>query len=237
DLAATVEVEVSAPVLQAADAAAVRLHEYLAALATERRVGPRDDLVSALAAISTPGDAGAGADAGLSAEERIANLSRLLVAGFETTTNLLGNGLRVILQQPAVGDAVRDGSVPVPAFVEEVLRYDSPVQLTSRRHPGPAEVAGVHVPGGAEVIALLGAGNRDPRRSTAPDPFDPRRPDAMPLSFGAGAHFCLGAALARLEGAIAFPRLLRRFPRLAAAGEPTRRTGLVLRGFETLPVT
>jgi len=87
------------------------------------------------------------------------------------------------------------------------------------------------------VIILLGAGNRDPGRFPEPDSFDPRRPDGAPLSFGAGAHFCLGAALARLEGAIAFPRLLRRFPRLAAAGEPTRRTGLVLRGFETLPVT
>jgi cytochrome P450 len=96
-------------------------------------------------------------------------------------------------------------------------------------------VAGV--PGGTEVITLLGAGNRDPRRFTGPDRFDPLRRDGATLSFGAGAHFCLGAALARLEGAIAFPRLLRRFPRLAAAGEPTRRTGLVLRGFETLPVT
>jgi len=237
DLAATVEVEVDAPVLQAADAAAVRLHEYLAALATERRTDPRDDLVSALVAISALGDTGAGADAVLSAEELIDNLSLLLVAGFETTTNLLGNGLRVILRQPAVGAAVRDGSVQVPAFVEEVLRYDSPVQLTSRRRAGPAEVAGVRVPSGAEVIILLGAGNRDPGRFPEPDSFDPRRPDGAPLSFGAGAHFCLGAALARLEGAIAFPRLLRRFPRLAAAGEPTRRTGLVLRGFETLPVT
>jgi len=237
DLAATVEVEVDLPMLQAADVAAIRLHEYLAALAAERRADPRDDLVSALAAISAPGDGGDGGAAVLTAEELLDNLSLLLVAGFETTTNLLGNGLRVILQQPAVGDAVRDGSVPVPAFVEEVLRYDSPVQLTSRRRPGPAEVAGVHVPGGAEVIALLGAGHRDPRRFTAPDTFNPRRPDVTPLSFGVGAHFCLGAALARLEGAIAFPRLLRRFPRLAAAGEPTRRTGLVLRGFETLPVT
>lgn len=259
DLAATVEVGVDMPVLQAADAAAVRLHEYLTALAAERRGDPRDDLVSVLVAISEPDRAGlettgpgttgpgttgpgttepGGAGAAvLSAAELLDNLTLLLVAGFETTTNLLGNGLRVILQQPAVGDAVRDGSVPVPAFVEEVLRYDSPVQLTSRRRADATEVGGLLVPGGTEVITLLGAGNRDPRRFPAPDRFDPRRPDSAPLSFGAGAHFCLGAALARLEGAIAFPRLLHRFPRLAAAGEPTRRTGLVLRGFETLPVT
>jgi cytochrome P450 len=246
DLAATVEVGVDLPVLQAADVAAVRLHEYLLALAAERRADPRDDLVSALVAISEPGSepeitapvtTGSQGGAVLSAEELLDNLSLLLVAGFETTTNLLGNGLRVILQQPAVGEAVRDGSVPVPAFVEEVLRYDSPVQLTSRRRAGAVDVGGVPVPGGTEVITLLGAGNRDPRRFTGPDRFDPLRPDGATLSFGAGAHFCLGAALARLEGAIAFPRLLRRFPRLAAAGEPARRTGLVLRGFETLPVT
>jgi cytochrome P450 len=246
DLAATVEVGVDLPVLQAADVAAVRLHEYLLALAAERRDDPRDDLVSALVAISEPWSepeitapvtTGSPGSAVLSAEELLDNLSLLLVAGFETTTNLLGNGLRVILQQPAVGEAVRDGSVPVPAFVEEVLRYDSPVQLTSRRRADAADVGGVPVPGGTEVITLLGAGNRDPRRFTGPDRFDPLRRDGATLSFGAGAHFCLGAALARLEGAIAFPRLLRRFPRLAAAGEPTRRTGLVLRGFETLPVT
>ncbi len=183
------------------------------------------------------GDAGHGGEAVLSAAELLDNLTLLLVAGFETTTNLLGNGLRVILQQPGLGTAVRDGSVPVPAFVEEVLRYDSPVQLTSRRRADPAEVGGVPVPGGTDVITLLGAGNRDPRRFAAPDTFDPLRPDGATLSFGAGAHFCLGAALARLEGAIAFPRLLRRFPRLAAAGEPERRPGLVLRGFETLPIT
>jgi cytochrome P450 len=265
DLAATVEVGVDLPVLQAADVAAVRLHEYLLALAAERRADPRDDLISALVAISEPGSepeitapvttapvttgslttgslttasltTGPG-DAVLSAEELLDNLSLLLVAGFETTTNLLGNGLRVILQQPAVGEAIRDGSVPVPAFVEEVLRYDSPVQLTSRRRADAVDVGGVPMPGGTEVITLLGAGNRDPRRFAGPDTFDPLRPDGATLSFGAGAHFCLGAALARLEGAIAFPRLLRRFPRLAAAGEPTRRTGLVLRGFETLPVT
>jgi cytochrome P450 len=245
DLAATVEVGVDLPVLQAADKAAVRLHEYLLALAAERRPDPRDDLVSVLVAIADPDGtgpeaadgAGDGAARVLSGAELLDNLTLLLVAGFETTTNLLGNGLRVILQQPAVGEAVRDGSVPVPAFVEEVLRYDSPVQLTSRRRADAADVGGVPVPGGTEVITLLGAGNRDPRRFTGPDRFDPLRRDGATLSFGAGAHFCLGAALARLEGAIAFPRLLRRFPRLAAAGEPTRRTGLVLRGFETLPVT
>jgi cytochrome P450 len=98
-------------------------------------------------------------------------------------------------------------------------------------------VAGVRAAANDEVITLLGAGNRDPRRFAAPDTFDPMRSDGGPLSFGAGAHFCIGAALARLEAAVAFPRLLARFPALAAAGEPQRREGLVLRGFAALPVT
>jgi cytochrome P450 len=120
--------------------------------------------------------------------------------------------------------------------VEEVLRYDSPVQLTSRIGY-PTNLGGVAVAKGTGVVTLLGAGNRDPRRFTEPNRFDPARPDGGPLSFGGGAHFCIGAALARLEGAVAFPRLLRRFPKISPAGEPTRRDRLLLRGFETLPVT
>jgi cytochrome P450 len=158
------------------------------------------------------------------------------VAGFETTTNLLGNGLHIVLDDPPSGAALRDGLVPPSAFVEEVLRFDSPIQFTARIGYD-AEVGGVPVSSGMEVAILLGAGNRDPRRFTDPDRFDPMRPDGGSLSFGAGAHFCIGAALARLEAAVAFPRLLERFPALAPAGEPTRRDGLVLRGFDTLPVT
>jgi cytochrome P450 len=231
DLAATIEINADLSVLAAADVAAVRLRQYFADLAAQRRMRPRDDLMSALVQI-TDSD-----DGRLSDSELLGNLTLLLVAGFETTTNLLGNGLRVILQDPPAGDAVRDGSVPVAAFVAEALRYDSPVQLTSRRRGDPVEIGGVQVAAGDEVIALLGAGNRDPRRFADPDRFDPRRSEGGPLSFGAGAHFCVGAALARLEAAIAFPRLLAAFPALAGAGEPQRRAGLVLRGFETLPVT
>jgi len=98
-------------------------------------------------------------------------------------------------------------------------------------------VGGVPVSAGAGVTTLLGAGNRDPRRFADPDRFDPMRPDGGTLSFGGGAHFCIGAALARLEGKVAFPRLLNRFPKIAAAGEPVRRDRFVLRGFDELPVT
>jgi len=122
---------------------------------------------------------------------------------------LLGNGLHIILADPAAGDAVRDGSVPPPAFVDEVLRFDSPVQLTSRIGYDTV-LAGVPVSTETEVVTLLGAGNRDPRRFASPGRFDPMRSDGGPLSFGGGAHFCIGAALARLEGSVAFPRLLNR---------------------------
>jgi cytochrome P450 len=216
--------------LPAINAAATELLAYFTALAAERRADPRDDLLSDLIAVSD-------ADHGrLTGTELLHNLTLLLVAGFETTTNLLGNGLQIILQDPPAGEAVRDGSVTPPAFVEEVLRFDSPVQLTSRIGYDTT-VGGLRVSPDTEVLTMLAAGNRDPRRFTDPGRFDPARPDGGPLSFGGGAHFCIGAALARLEGAVAFPRLLRRFPKISAAGEPTRRDTLLLRGFETLPVT
>jgi cytochrome P450 len=216
--------------LPAINAAAVELLAYFTGLAARRRADPRDDLLSDLLAVSDSDDGR------LTGAELLHNLTLLLVAGFETTTNLLGNGLQVILQDPPIGEAVRDGSVPPSAFVEEVLRFDSPVQLTSRVGYD-TNIGGVSVSQGTGVVTLLGAGNRDPRRFTNPARFDPMRPDGGPLSFGGGAHFCIGAALARLEGAVAFPRLLSRFPKIAAAGEPTRRDTLVLRGFDALPVT
>lgn len=212
------------------NAAAIELLGYFTALAAKRRAEPRDDLVSDLVAVSETGDGR------LTDAELLHNLTLLLVAGFETTTNLLGNGLHVILRQPEVGVAVRDGTVPVAAFVEEALRFDSPVQLTSRVGY-ETKVGGMAVADGEEVMTVLGAGNRDPRRFSEPDTFDPLRPDGGPLSFGGGAHFCIGAALARLEAGVAFPRLLCRFPRIALAGQPVRRDTLLLRGFDALPVT
>ena len=223
--------EFSDPVaLPAINAAAVDLLAYFTGLTAQRRAEPRDDLVSDLLAIT---DA---ADGKLTDAELLHNLTLLLVAGFETTTNLLGNGLQVILTQPAIGAAVRDGSVPAPAFVEEALRYDSPVQLTSRVGY-EAKVGGVAVADGDDVTTVLGAGNRDPRRFAEPDTFNALRSDGGPLSFGGGAHFCIGAALARLEAGVAFPRLLHRFPRIAPAGEPVRRETFLLRGFDELPIS
>ncbi len=189
--------------LPAINAAAVELLAYFTGLAATRRADPRDDLISDLLAISDADDGR------LTDAELLHNLTLLLVAGFETTTNLLGNGLQVILQQAEVGAAVRDGSVGAAAFVEEALRYDSPVQLTSRVGYD-IKVADVAVTDGESVMVMIGAANRDPGKFADPDKFDPSRADGAPLSFGGGAHFCIGAALARLEATVAFPRLLNR---------------------------
>ncbi len=222
--------ELDPETLPVINAAAAELLAYFTGLAAARRAHPRDDLISDLLAVSDADDGR------LTDAELLHNLTLLLVAGFETTTNLLGNGLQVILERPAAGRAVGDGSVAAAAFVEEVLRYDSPVQLTSRIGYD-AKVGEVVVAEGDSVLAMIGAGNRDPRKFAEPDRFDPLRADGAPLSFGAGAHFCIGAALARLEGTIAFARLLSRFPNIAAAGEPVRRETFLLRGFDVLPVS
>jgi cytochrome P450 len=230
-LVATLEPMSTKEQWRAADVATVQLNEYFTALVADRRADPRDDLVSALTQINDAHDGR------LSDTELLDNLTLLLVAGFETTANLLGNGLHIILADPALRDGVSTGDGGVAAFVEEVLRYDSPVQVTSRRPSEPSEIGGQRVTPGQEVILMLGAANRDHRRFTEPDVFNAARSDAGVLSFGAGAHFCLGSALARLEAVVAFPQILSRFPDLAAGGEPVRKTGLVLRGFESLPVT
>ncbi|MET9311211.1 cytochrome P450 [Kribbella sp. NPDC003505] len=203
----------------AADAAARELGEYFAGLIREPGA---DGLVSALVAARDAGDGR------LSDEELLANLILLLVAGFETTTDLLGNGLAILLQEP--------GLVPDAAFVEEVLRYDSPVQVTTRTARKDAEISGTAIPAGAGLVLLLGAANRDPQRFPQPDRFDPSRTGNKPLSFGAGAHICLGNSLARLEATIAFGRLRERFAGITPAGEPARRDRLVLRGYQSLPV-
>jgi cytochrome P450 len=229
-LVATLEPVSSADQWAAADVAAVQLNDYFTTLVSVRRGDPRDDLISALAGIN---DA---RDGRLSHSELLDNLVLLLVAGFETTANLLGNGLRILLGDQLFADDIRDGRVQIAAFVEEVLRYDSPVQMTSRRAAAPASVGGRPVTPADEIIVMLGASNRDPRRFTEPNRFNPARADGGPLSFGGGAHFCIGSALARLEAAVAFPQILARFPRIAAAGEPVRKDGLVLRGYESLPV-
>ena len=217
-----------------AAAAARELAGYFTALIAERRADPRDDLIGALVAARDADDTR------LSEEELLANLILLLVAGFETTTNLLGNGLAILIDHPETASALRSGAIGIAGFIEEVLRYDSPVQVVTRHaRTENLTVADQPVPSGSALILLIGAANRDPARYPDPDRFDPTRTGIKPLSFGAGPHICIGNSLARLEAAVAFAQLLARFPSISAAPDqrPIRRDRLVLRGYETLPVT
>ncbi|MDI6100460.1 cytochrome P450 [Actinoplanes sp. NEAU-A12] len=228
DLTAVLEPISTEDEMRRADVAGRELENYFIGLIAERQKAPQDDLTSALAA----------GDSGLSGAELLANLVLLLVAGFETTTNLLGTGLRILLEHPAQADRLRADPELAPAFVEEILRYDSPVQLTNRFTSRPLDLGDGHrLPAGATLNILLGCANRDPARYADPHRFDPDRPNIQPVSFGGGAHYCLGAPLARLEAQIAFPLLLTMLPGLALAGEPRLRDRLVLRGFAEMPIT
>ncbi len=230
DLTGVLEPEITPDELAVADRGAAELRAYFSELVAARRRVPADDLTTALVqAHDADGER-------LSGDELLANLIVLLVAGFETTTNLLGNGLVALLGHPAAAAALREHPEFAPGYIDELLRYDSPVQLTSRMSTAPSRHGGVDLPPESWIIVMLGAANRDPGRFPEPARFDPWRPQVHPLSFGAGPHYCLGAALARLEAQVAFPLLLRRLPELALAGRPERRVRLTLRGFATLPV-
>ncbi|HET6212973.1 MAG TPA: cytochrome P450 [Micromonosporaceae bacterium] len=217
--------------MRAADEATAELREYFAELAAKRRADPRDDLVSALVA------ARAEDDQRLTDDELLANLIALFNAGFVTTTHMFGCGLTLLLARPQALAALLADAELASGYVEEILRYEPPTHFLIRYATVDTEIDGVPVPRGSSVVIALGAANRDPRRFPQPDVFDPRRADNRPLSFGAGPHFCLGAALTRIEGQVAFPRLLRRFPALALQGDPGPPTKLQFRGYETLAVT
>jgi cytochrome P450 len=217
--------------LASADSAVLELTEYYLKLIAGRRANPGSDLISDLVKLIDSGDDR------LSDDELVANLVVLLNASFVTTMNLLGNGLLPLLARPDLVTRVRADADFASRCVEEVLRYDSPVQLLTRVAGEDTELAGVPIAKGGIILVLLGAANRDPGKHVDPDTFDPDRPDVGHLSFGGGGYFCLGAALSRLEGRLAFPRLLRRFPELALAGEPTRSDTFLLRGYSVIPVT
>jgi cytochrome P450 len=173
----------------------------------------------------------------LTADELVSTALLLLVAGFETTVNLIGNGTVALLGQQEHWQQLREEPEMVPAAVEELLRYDSPVQMTSRIAAEDVGVDGAVIPRGASIIVVIGGANRDPDVFEEPDRLRIDRPDASRhLSFSLGIHHCLGATLARLEARIAIEELTRRYPALEMAGTPIRRPLLVLRGFEHVPV-
>jgi cytochrome P450 len=218
-------------VVDRADAAATVIGGYLAELAAERREDPGDDLISAMAAAVEDG-------AALTADELVTMAALLLAAGFETTTGLLSNGLLALLAHPGQAGRLRaEPALAVPA-VEELLRYDSPVQiLFGRSAAGDLAIAGLTLRADQQVMTLIGAANRDPAMFSRPDRLILDRAQQPPLSFGGGIHYCLGAPLARLEAQIAFPALLARFPKLALAGDPVSRDGITLHGHTSLPVS
>ena len=215
----------SAEILAAADQATVELSDYYRSLIASRRSAPEDDLISQLVEAIDAGQHE------VSDEDLICNLLVLFNASFVTTIHLIGNGTRLLLDQPALRPLVEN-----PAFVEEVLRYEAPVQFVGRFASEEAEVVDTVIPPKELVLVMLGAANRDARRYPSPDTFDVGRPDLKPLSFGAGPHYCLGAALARAEARIAFPRLLERFPSLHPARPPVRNPQQFLRGYKSMPV-
>lgn len=212
-------------------AAEAALRAYFEELISERRDHPDDTLLSAMIAAEEEGDR-------LSFEELVSTCVLLLVAGFETTVNLIGNGTRALIDAPTEWRRLSADPTLVPGAVEELLRYDSPVQATSRIATEDVALdGGVHLAAGDQVIVAVGGANRDPAAFTDPDTLDVGRPEAnRHLSFSLGIHHCLGAALARLEGRVAFEELTRRFGPPELTGEPSRRQLLVLRGFEHLPV-
>ncbi|BEU28510.1 cytochrome P450 [Paraburkholderia sp. 22B1P] len=205
--------------------------DYFARLIQVRRAAPEDDLLSDLIAAEEAGDR-------LSEQELIANLILLLAAGHGTTTHFLGNGLLALSREPALWQAMVADPALVPAVVSELLRFDTPVQVTGRKAIQHVELAGRRIAEGARVRVVLGSANRDERHFANPDSLDIHREGTRTLSFGQGIHTCLGAVLARVEAQIAFNALVTRFPNLKVGSDLAERTSSVtFRGLQRLPVS
>lgn len=223
-------------VLEEAVLAQIELEDYFKSLVALRRAEPRHDLLSQLIAVEEGSDR-------LTENELISTVILLFGAGFETTTNLVGNGLYALLTHPddlaqlRVDLAGSDRAAVIRSAVEELLRYDSPVQFDGRQAFEDLEIAGVPVAAGSEVVTILGAANRDPEQFSDPDRLDLRRDEGPPLSFAGGIHYCLGASLARAEGQVVFERMLERFSSIELADRPVEwRPRITLRGLSSLPV-
>jgi cytochrome P450 len=211
------------------EATVVALDGYVSDLVEERRATPADDLLGALVAAEDDGDR-------LSREELVAMVSNLLFAGHDTTRSLLSIGPAVLLQHPEQLALLRAEPERWPAAVEELLRFEPPVLGTARRTLAPTEVGGIPVPAGVELSTNLLAANRDPRVFVEPHRFDVTRDGPPVVSFGAGIHHCLGAALARLEARVALPMLFDRFPGLVLVDRPAWVPYASIRRFGALPV-
>ena len=206
---------------------------YIRGLIKQRRANPQDDLITALVEAHESNDQ-------LSEDELVGMIFLMLVAGHETTVNLIGNGTLALLEHPDQLALLRDNPSLVKSAVEELLRFTSPVETADERYAREdVTIEGVTIPQGALVYGVIASANRDPEQFENPDVLDITRENNKHLAFGQGVHYCLGAPLARLEGQIAFNTLLRRLPdlRLAAPVESLRwRPSVMLRGLEALPV-
>jgi hypothetical protein len=225
------EYAVSTEQREAAETASREFVDYLRQLVAVRRQTPGDDLISSLIA-ETDSDG-----ARLSEDELVTTCTLLLNAGHEATVNVVGNGVTALLAHGAELARLRAQPDLVPTAVEELIRYDSPLQLFERTAIADTAIADVVIPAGEKIAALLGAANRDPGVFDEPERFDVARADNPHLGFGAGIHFCVGAPLARVELQTSLHTLLRRFPNLALAALPERRPEFVIRGVQSLPVT
>ncbi len=206
------------------------LRAYFESIAEERRQDPQDDLLSALLQAEEEGDR-------LSWDEVVGTLILLLIAGNETTTNLIGNGMLALLRNPDQLEALRADPELTDNAVEELLRYDSPVQATSRISLEDVEIRGTKIPALTELIALIGSANRDPDQFSDPDVLDLRRRENRHLAFGFGIHFCLGSNLARYEGRTAIRALVDHFPGMKLATDHVEwRRNPILRAARQLPV-
>lgn len=203
------------------------LFDYLEAIAEDRRRRPQDDLVTALVNAEEGGER-------LSREDLLINIVLVLVAGNETTRNLIGNGTLALLRNPDQLERLRDDSSLLDSAIDEMLRYDSPVQLDSRIAREPVEIGGKRIEPGQRVLCALGAANHDPEVFPDPERFDVGRAPRNHLSFGRGIHYCLGAPLAKLEARVAFAGLLSRFESFRLVEEPWYRDQITLRGLEEL---
>jgi cytochrome P450 len=205
------------------------LRAYLRDLLRQRRDHPRDDLMSGLIAVEESGDQ-------LTEDEIVATCNLLLVAGHETTVNLIANAILAMLRHPRYWTALGDDAGHASAIVEETLRYDPPVQLVGRVAGADMTIADVTVPRGDTMMLLLAAAHRDPAVIERPDEFDPTRSPVRHLAFGLGPHFCLGAPLARLEAAAALSAVTKRFPDARLEREPVYKPHVTLRGVASLDV-
>ena len=210
--------------------AAEEAYEYFEEIIDERHRTPRDDIVTALIQAEESGDR-------LTHEEMLSVMLLLLMAGNETTRNLIGNAVLALLQSPLQLTRLREDPGLLDSAVQEFLRYDSPVQVNGRAATEDVEIDGKLIRSGDVVISIIGAANRDPAVFDDPESLDVGRQDINHLSFGRGIHYCIGGALAIMETRTAIAGLLDRFPYMNLASPPERRESLALRGLSSLRVS